>query len=150
MQFLTVAFSCASRQSRAVLVLGVPFPGAKDRCVVLKKNYNSRYTQPHSALFFFIPQADAALTRRCSTATRGTKCRSSMLSPLSCPASPAYEVAYLIVSCATRHFELPTKPSAAAFAIKLTMAGAAAACWQNHFHLSSAYLTMIFYQCSFR
>ncbi len=51
-----------------------------------------------------------------------------MFSPLSCHASPAYEVAYVIGLCATRHFELPTKPSAAAFAIKLTMAGAAAAC----------------------
>ena len=30
------------RQSRAVLVLGVPFPGAKDRCVMLKRAYNSR------------------------------------------------------------------------------------------------------------
>jgi len=30
------------RQSRAVLVLGVPFPGAKDRCVLLKRAYNSR------------------------------------------------------------------------------------------------------------
>ena len=62
-----------------------------------------------------------------------------MLSPLSCPASPAYEVAYLIVSCATRHFELPTKPSAAAFAIKLTMAGAAAACCK----ITSIYTVLI-------
>jgi hypothetical protein len=30
------------RQSRAVLVLGVPFPGATDRCVMLKRAYNNR------------------------------------------------------------------------------------------------------------
>jgi len=36
------------RQSRTVLILGVPFLGAKDRCVQLKRDYNSRCVRSHT------------------------------------------------------------------------------------------------------
>jgi Fanconi anemia group J protein len=40
----------SDRQSRAVLILGVPFLGATDRCVQLKRDYNSRHCTVSSLL----------------------------------------------------------------------------------------------------
>ena len=45
--FFTAALTFI-RQSRTVLILGVPFLGAKDRCVQLKRDYNSRCVRSHT------------------------------------------------------------------------------------------------------
>jgi len=64
------------RQSRAVLVIGVPFPGVKDRCVMLKRAYNSRCARMYAIFGLDITTAAGAVSlHRCLMGTRGTKCR---------------------------------------------------------------------------
>ncbi len=141
--------SSALRQSRAVLVLGVPFPGAKDRCVILKKKYNDRlrfkrtlsiYNLHFDARRLRISFARDANCRRCVTASvldgntwyKMQVLRSALPSCISSPPptpllpTPSLTFVSLLI-CFIRRFVLQIKRLAVAFGTRPTTAGAAAA-----------------------